>query len=278
MTYARITYKLPTLLTALLLVVVGFVAAQDGDATVVQLGDQTISEAEFDERFALTARNIASQQGIPFNTETQALFDSLRPQYLEQVATELVLLQEAETRGISVSDEEVETQVSQVRENTGGEEAFSQFLTETGFDSEDAFRQYIRDNLTIQALVDELSQDIEVGDEEVQSFYAENEAEIGQPLEEVRPAVEQAVTQQALNDRIAELRSAAGVEVFPENLTPLNASALGGETGGMETGGMETGGMETGGETGAEIGPATDAVEELPEVEGGETGGDTGGN
>ena len=249
--------------------VMTFVSAQD-DTTVVQLGDQTISESEFDERFALTARSLASRQGIPFNTETQALFDSLRPQYLEQVATELVLLQEAEARDISVSDEEVEAQVSQVQDNLGGEEAFTQFLNETGFDSEDAFRQYIRDNLTIQALVDELSQDVEVSDEEVQSFYAENEAEIGQPLEEVRPAVEQAVTQQALNDRIAELRNEAGVQVFPENLTPLNASALGAETGGMETGGSETGG--------ADIGPATDAVESLPEVEGDETGGmETGG-
>ena len=103
-----------TLITAL---VASPALAQDGaaDEVVIELGERTVTQSEFDERFNLALRSLAQRQGVPLNAQTRALFDQLKPNYLEQVATEQALLQEAEAMGITVSDEEVDTQIQQIR-------------------------------------------------------------------------------------------------------------------------------------------------------------------
>lgn len=228
--------------TALLLVgAVGLGLAQDasGDTAVIQLGGETVTEAEFDDRFALAARSIAARQGVPYNDQTRALFDSLRPTYLEQLATERVLLQEAETRGVTVSDEEVSAQIEQIRGNYETEDAYTQFLSEVGFEDEADFRTFIRENLRVQRVVEALSQAVQVTDEEIGSFYDENQAQINAPLEQVRDAIRQQLVQERVNQQIADLREASDVQVFPENLSQVE---VGGMTGGTMTGGTMTGG------------------------------------
>ena len=182
----------------------------DDDAVIIQLGDQTIDQAEFEERFSIALRNIAAQQGLPLNEQVLAQLGSLRPQFLDQLATEQVLLQQANERDIQVSDEEVEQQIAQVRQGlaaqtppatggatgggatggaTGGEtggagdEAFQQALSDAGFESEDQLRGLIRDNLRIQQVVDALREEVNVGDEAIQTFYNENQAQFESPAE-----------------------------------------------------------------------------------------------
>ena len=281
-------YRLSLILALALLMLVGAANAQD-DA-VIQLGDETITEAEFDTRFSLAARGVAAQQGLPYNDETRALFDSLRPAYLEQLATELVLLSEARTRGVAAPGADVDAQLEQARASFGGDEAYNRFLSESGFADEAAFRGYLSDALTVQAVVDELSQEIEVSDEDIEAFYGENQERINQPLENVRDQVRQALVQQRIGERVAELREASDVQVFAENLSMTGGEGLaerqvsegeeleerrealsldqtGGATGGADeqgmTGGM-TGGMAddtTGDVTGGDVtgGAMTDA-------------------
>ena len=177
----------------------------DPDAPVIQLGDETITQEEFEERFSVALRNIAAQQGLPLNEQVLAQLGNLRPQFLDQLATEQVLLQQAEERNIQVSDDEVEQQIAQVRQGlaaqtpqagtggatggasgeTGGasDEAFQQALSDAGFQSEDQLRGLIRDNLRIQQVVDAVREEVDVGDEAVQSFYQENQAQFESPAE-----------------------------------------------------------------------------------------------
>ncbi len=215
---------LNVLASLLFLTALGVGSAQE-DA-VIQLGDETVTEAQFDTRFSLAARGVAAQQGLPYNDETRALFESLRPAYLEQLATELVLLGEARTRGISAEGADVDAQLESARASFGGDDAYNQFLSESGFADEAAFRGYLSDALTIQALVDALSQEVEVSDEDIQAFYDENQERINQPLENVRDQVRQALVQQRIGERVTELREASDVQVFPEN---LSQSMTGGE-------------------------------------------------
>lgn len=206
-----------TLLTAL---AVSPALAQDqtADEVVIQLGDQTVTQNEFDERFNLALRGLAQQQGVPLNYQTRALFDQLRPNYLEQLATEQALLQEAEASGLSVADAEVDAQIQQLRQNYSSDEAYNQFLNEVGFEDEAAFRDFLRENLLVQKVTAQLGQDIAVTDEEVQTFYDQNQAQINAPLEQVRAQIRQQLQSEKLNARIAEVRAGADVQVFPENL------------------------------------------------------------
>lgn len=222
-----------TLITAL---VASPALAQDGaaDEVVIELGDQTVTQSEFDGRFNLALSSLAQRQGVPLNAQTRALFDQLKPNYLEQVATEQALLQEAEAMGITVSDEEVDTQVQQIRQNYETEAAYTQFLTETGFEDEAAFSDFIRENLLVQRTVAQLGGDIEVTPEEIQTFYEQNQAQIDAPLAQVRDQLRQQVQRDELNARIAEVREAANVQVFPENLGGAGGGMSGGGSGGSQ--------------------------------------------
>lgn len=81
--------------------------------------------------------------------------------------------------------------------------------------------------------------------------YERNPAETA-PLEEVRSQIEGQLRNEGLNERIASLVEASGVQTYPENLlsaapeapTPLPGEAM---TGGAMTGGAMTGGAMTGG-------------------------------
>jgi FKBP-type peptidyl-prolyl cis-trans isomerase (trigger factor) len=131
--------------------------------------------------------------------------------------------------GITVSDEEVDTQIQQLRQNYETEAAYNQFLTENGFENEAAFSDFIRENLLVQRTVEQLGQGIEVTDEEIQAFYDENQAQINVTLEQARDQIRQQLQREELNARIAKVREASDVRVFPENLGLV--SSMSGGTG-----------------------------------------------
>ena len=105
-------------------------------------------------------------------------------------------------------------------------------MTETGFEDEAAFRDFIRENLLVQRTVAQLGQDIEVTPEEIQAFYSENQAQIDAPLAQVRDRIRQQVKREELNAHIAEVREASDVRVFPENLGVVGGGMSGGMSGG----------------------------------------------
>ena len=224
----------------------------DPDAVVIQLGDQTITQEEFEERFSVALRNIAAQQGLPLNEQVLAQLGSLRPQFLDQLATEQVLLQQAEERGIQVSDEEVEQQIAQVRqglagqapqtggatggaggEETGGasDEAFQQALSEAGFESEDQLRTLIRDNLRIQQIVEALRGEVDVSDEAIQTYYQENQAQFETP-EEVCSSHILVETQEEANEVLTQLNEGGDfAQLAEERSQDPGSAARGGDLG-----------------------------------------------
>ena len=217
--------------------------ALNPDAPVIQLGDQTINQEEFEERFSIALRNIAAQQGLPLDPQVLAQLGSLRPQFLDQLATEQVLLQQADERGIQVQDEEVEQQIAQVRQGlsgqaeTGGETggaddaAFQQALTQAGFTSVDQLRTLIRDNLRIQQVVDALRQEVNVSDEAIQTYYNENKAQFERP-EEVCSSHILVETEAEANDILQQLSNGGDfAQLAEENSQDPGSAARGGDLG-----------------------------------------------
>src|SRR5690606_11394903 len=105
--------------------------------------------------------------------------DSLKPEYLDQRVADLVLLAEAERRGITVSDEEADVIV---QSSIAGipEEELDAVLDEAGFSDLDQFRDLVIETEQIQRLVDELYDELEFSDEEVGAWFEENSAEFTQ--------------------------------------------------------------------------------------------------
>jgi peptidyl-prolyl cis-trans isomerase C len=115
------------------------------------------------------------------------------PEYetaVQQVMPQLVGVEIAKTyaqeQGITVSDEEVDREIEEIKrqvgeqarasgQDLGNQEAFDQALEQNQI-SEDELRQDVRENLPVQEVQRRVSGDAEPSEEEVQQFYDENKA------------------------------------------------------------------------------------------------------
>lgn len=154
-------------------------APADPNAVVLKLGNTEVTAAEFEPRFEIALRSLAAQQGAPLDEATLAQFGALRPNFLDQFATQQVLLREAQARDVSVPQAEVDAQVTQAKERAG--ETFAQALSQAGYGDEAGLRDYIRESLVLQRVVESLQGEVKVTDAAVQRFYDENPEQFVQP-------------------------------------------------------------------------------------------------
>lgn len=154
-------------------------APADPNAVVLRLGDTEVTAAEFEPRFNVALRGLAAQQGAPLDAATLEQFASLRPNFLDQFATQQVLLQEAAARDITVPDADVEAQIAQAKEGAG--ENFEQALGQAGYEDEAALRESIRESLVLQQIVAALQGEVEISDASVRGFYDQNQDQFSQP-------------------------------------------------------------------------------------------------
>ena len=153
-------------------------APADPNAVVLELGNKTVSVAGFEKRFNIALRALAAQQGAPLDEATLAQFASLRPNFLDQFATQEVLLQQAQARGVEVSKADVDAELEAARASAG--DNFQQALTVAGYQNEAELRSYIRESLTLQRMVEQIRSNITVDDNAVRTFYDNNKDQFGQ--------------------------------------------------------------------------------------------------
>lgn len=151
------------------------------DPVVIQLGETTETLSEFNQRFEIAMRSVAFSQGLELSDDVRAQLEPFKPQFLEQRGTELVLLREGETRGLSVPEEIIDEQIALISESLFEGETLEDFLDQSGFDSEDELRSYIRENELIEQTVTLLSGEVTVTDEELTQAYEENQAAFTTP-------------------------------------------------------------------------------------------------
>jgi parvulin-like peptidyl-prolyl isomerase len=128
--------------------------------------------------------------------------DAVRQQAEAEVLTSLIqfqlLEQGAEELGVEVGQAEVDEQRAALVEQLGGEEAFDQVVEQNGL-SEEQVQFELRRAALQEAVSAELSGDAEVTDEQVQTFYDQNQDRFG-PTATVRHLLveDEAAAQQAL--------------------------------------------------------------------------------
>ncbi|MEX2541860.1 MAG: peptidylprolyl isomerase [Trueperaceae bacterium] len=153
------------------------------DPVVLQAGDYQERRSDLEARFEIAIRGLAASQGLELNQEIRSQLEAFKPSYLEQRATEVALLQEAERRGITVSDDEVDALVEDVRGNLAEGEEFDDVLVQAGFRDEAQLRELVRETEFIQRAVDSVESEIEVSEAEVEEYYQANPESFEQPEE-----------------------------------------------------------------------------------------------
>ncbi|MDF1522274.1 MAG: hypothetical protein P1P87_05575 [Trueperaceae bacterium] len=157
--------------------------AQDDDPVLVRLGSVEERASFVFERFEIAVRGLAAGQGMVYGPELLAEVYPFYPQFLEQRAGELVLLEQARVRGLVVDEAVVEAVVDQARGQFPDEATLLEVLAAAGFRDLDQLRELVRETELIQAVVAEVEAEVELSDLEVRVAYESLRPQLVRPEE-----------------------------------------------------------------------------------------------
>jgi len=95
---------------------------------------------------------------------------------LDNMINNVLIRQAAEDRGITVSDDEVATQIDELKSGFQSEEQFTQALEQAGMDV-DSLEQQVHDQLITERLLEQLTSDVEIADADVEQYYEQNQSQ-----------------------------------------------------------------------------------------------------
>ncbi|MEE0846066.1 MAG: peptidylprolyl isomerase [Eggerthellaceae bacterium] len=99
--------------------------------------------------------------------------EQLRENVVDSFVDQELQKQGADERGVSVSDDDINTVVDGIKANYDTDEKWQQALTQAGFESEDDYRETVRDGLLSNKLMDSFEA-TDPTDEEVVAYASEN--------------------------------------------------------------------------------------------------------
>lgn len=194
------------------------VASQSQGAVVAMVNGEKIYEEDIDGRLA-QLQDAITASGTDLSDE--AARAQVESQILEDLIGEELLLADAEAKGITVNEAQIDEEYN-LAESVLGAEAFEARLEELGLTRE-SVRDDVRRQLIIRAYVDEvIVPEIQPSEEELQAMYDLTVAELPEdqevpPFEEVRGQILTTMLDQNLRIRIqeliTELRAEADVEI-----------------------------------------------------------------
>lgn len=175
----------------------------DDQGPVATVDGVELSRAEFESNLA-QAVQVYTTQGV--DTSDEATMATLKEGVVNTMINRQLVKAAAEKEGLTVSDDEIESNYQEAITNAGGEEAFQQALASAQLD-EDSFRASIHDQLLLQKYIDihASTDDIVVSDEEISSYYDSLKASNPDtaPLEEVSDTIKSQLTAQKQQEVIA---------------------------------------------------------------------------
>lgn len=159
----------------------------------------------------------ATVNGSPItNLELQMhLNKQFRPQTLNQLINEKIILDEAAKNNALVSESDINKKIAEIETNVGGTQALDSLLAQQG-QTKDSIRQQIKLQLTIERLY---LKDATVSAQEVDKFLETNKDQLratnsaGQ-AKEATDLLKQQRLSQIFNQKFQELRQRAKIQIF----------------------------------------------------------------
>ncbi|WP_156290285.1 SurA N-terminal domain-containing protein [Oceanobacillus salinisoli] len=182
----------------------------DEETSVVSVNGQEVEGAKYNQIYT-QIKTMMHQYGQDVSDT-----DLLKEQAISILVEQELINQEAEKKGIEVTEEEANEELETIKAETGDQ--FATILDQYQMDEEGFKNQLIDDLLTAKYMEQEL--DVEVTDKEVEEYYnqlKEQNGEIGE-FEEVEQDIKSLLQEQKqseqLQARINELREEAEVETL----------------------------------------------------------------
>lgn len=156
-------------------------AAAGPDPVVIKLGDQTETLSDFEARFEIAIRSLAAQQGMPMNDALRQQLAVYQPQFLQQRATEMVLLAKAKKDGLTVDQKHVDSVLTQAESQVPKGKKLQDLLDQAGFKDKAQLQQLVGESDLINQEVAKLRSDVNVTDAELKSYYQAHKSDYATP-------------------------------------------------------------------------------------------------
>jgi parvulin-like peptidyl-prolyl isomerase len=182
--YARSLFALLALLATLTLALAACGGGESGgvpaDAIAV-VGEDEVPKEDFDALMARAQKSYENQKR-EFPKAGTPEYQDLKTRAVSFLVQRYRFLQEAEERGIEVSDEEVQERLDQIKKDNfeDDQKKFDEALEREGLTIDDA-KAEVRYQLLQEKLFEDVTKDIEATDEEIEKYYEENKAQFTQP-------------------------------------------------------------------------------------------------
>lgn len=145
----------------------------DNKTVVAKVAGEEVRKEEFNKMFEIFKSQYEQQFGTEVwdqEIEGRKFADIAREKLLDMLVDEKLQLKKAEELKIAATDEEVNNEIESAKKYFDSEEKFNEFLKEQSLDLE-YFKQSVKKDLTIKKLVDKLTENVTVTDEEIKEYY-----------------------------------------------------------------------------------------------------------
>lgn len=166
--------KLYLLLLALILVTAGCNSESNPDRAIGEVNGQAILGADYDKLINLQTVVYQTQTGAKLQADKdQAVIKDIQDKAFEQLVMDLVLQQEAEKRGISVSEKQVEEALANVKASVT-EAGYQRMIQDTGLTESD-IKSMVKIEIISQAVQDNIARNAQVSDAQIKDYYQQNQ-------------------------------------------------------------------------------------------------------
>ncbi len=146
-------------------------------SAVAQVNGKVITREDLDKRI----EDLKLQYGDSMPQPDTPAYADMQKQIVKQLVEEEILWFEADKLNITVSDQEINDQIDQYKQQAGGEDAFNQRLSDSNM-TLDRLKDQTRKSLLFQKLYPEVTKDAApVTDEQALAYYNANPTQFQQP-------------------------------------------------------------------------------------------------
>ncbi|MDK2828646.1 MAG: foldase protein PrsA [Clostridium butyricum] len=143
------------------------------------VGDEKITKADMDEEMKATIDQLKQQYGDDYanNEKIKDQLKQMKVQYLNAMVNEKLMLKNAESVGVTPTDDELneyaDKQIEQLKQAYPDDAQLQQELEANGF-TEDSYKDYAKKQYKLQKVQEAITADVEVTDDDAKAYYDEN--------------------------------------------------------------------------------------------------------
>ncbi|WP_026015683.1 peptidylprolyl isomerase [Clostridium beijerinckii] len=143
------------------------------------VGNEKITKGDLDKEMEKYTAQLKQQYGDNYesNAQVKDQLQQAKKQELDSLVTQKVVLQKATELNLKPSDDDinkqVDDQIAQIKSQYSEEGQFESVLEQNGL-TEDQLKDVVKNNVIMQAVQQDIVKDIEVTDDDVQTYYNEN--------------------------------------------------------------------------------------------------------